>query len=262
MLSCRSFAILSAMVVISVLPLGTALAVDFRIGAGLGVKPDYEGSDDYEFAPNWLLSATNLYHPDTYVIIGGPILRSNFVPDPNIRLGLSGQYVGNRHHVHDSRVDDMRGVDDSLLLGVIGGWDFLPEPNRSLSVTLDVRADTLNGNGVLITPRLTYSGPLGGDWNIKTEVYSTWASDDYMSEYYGVSSANAARSGLKSFNADDSFKEVGLALDVNYRISQRWTATGVAVLSRLIGDAADSPVVDDRGDKNQFYLGALVSFGF
>lgn len=262
MRSFRFFRTLAVLAVLSALPPGSALAVDFRIGAGVGLAPDYEGSDDYGIAPNWLVDARDLYHPDTYVTIAGPLLRSNFVPHPQFRFGLSGQYVGDRDNVDDGRVDDMRGVDASLLLGVIGGWDFLPEPDRSLAATVDFRADMLNGNGYLITPRVTYFGQIIGNWSLNAEVYTTWANDDYMSEYYGVSAANAARSGLSTFNADDGFKEVGLALNLNYRISENWTATGLAVYNRLVDDAADSPVVDDRGDENQVYIGALVSFGF
>jgi hypothetical protein len=60
----------------------------FTLGAGVGVAPDYEGSDDGELIPLWNLRVCNLYHPETFVHVLGPRLRSNFLPDDHCRLGL------------------------------------------------------------------------------------------------------------------------------------------------------------------------------
>ena len=42
-----------------------AFAIDWTIGAGVGVTPDYEGSEDYEPVPLWNLTARDLYDPNT-----------------------------------------------------------------------------------------------------------------------------------------------------------------------------------------------------
>jgi outer membrane scaffolding protein for murein synthesis (MipA/OmpV family) len=90
----------------------------------------------------------------------------------------------------------------------------------------------------------------------------TWADDDYMSSYFGVNANNAARSGLHQFNADAGFKDAGITLSYTYAFGERWGLTALARYDRLFGDAADSPIVDDRGDANQFILGLLVNFTF
>jgi outer membrane scaffolding protein for murein synthesis (MipA/OmpV family) len=41
-----------------------AAAADFTIGIGVGVAPDYEGSDDHQLLPTWLIAADDLHHPD------------------------------------------------------------------------------------------------------------------------------------------------------------------------------------------------------
>ena len=64
--------------------------MNFTLGAGAGVAPDYEGSDDYQLVPLWNLRIGNLYHPSTFVQVIGPRLRSNFLPSDHWRLGLSG----------------------------------------------------------------------------------------------------------------------------------------------------------------------------
>ncbi|HSA82816.1 MAG TPA: MipA/OmpV family protein, partial [Geminicoccaceae bacterium] len=85
--------------------------------------------------------------------------------------------------------------------------------------------------------------------------------EDYMSSYFGIDAADAARSGLDQFNADEGFKDVSVGGALTYRYD-RLSVSLLANYARLIGDAADSPVVDDAGDENQFFGGALVNYTF
>ena len=249
---------------VAVLGVGrSAGATDYTVGLGAGVAPDYDGSDDYKAVPAWRFTASNLYHPDTNITLTGPQLRSNFVPDPHLRAGVSGLYVPKRDNVDDDVVDRMKSTDSSLMLGGIFGWDFFAEPTASLTLALDLRYDVANGNGYLITPRLTYFNKLPNSrFSIGAELFSNWASDDYMSEYFSVSAGDAARSGLSQFDADSGFKDVGIGLNVNYRLTDHWSATLATSYTRLIGDAADSPIVEDRGNENQFVGGVTINYRF
>lgn len=47
-----------------------------------------------------------------------------------------------------------------------------------------------------------------------------------------------------------------------WRQSVRWSVTAVAGVSRLIGDAADSPIVEDLGDATQLTGALLLGYGF
>jgi hypothetical protein len=89
-------------------------------------------------------------------------------------------------------------------------------------------------------------------------VGSTWAEDDYMSSYCGIDPANAAASGLDEFNADEGFKDVNFGGALSYRFLERWRMAALGTYARLLGDAEDSPVVDDVGDANQFFGGASM----
>jgi outer membrane protein len=235
----------------------------YTVGVGVGMAPDYEGSNHYEIVPLWNLRVNNLYDPNTFVQLIGPRLRSNFLPDPHWRLGVDAQYIKERdHHVHDSKVSDLNSVDPSVMLGVIAGYDFLADPRQDLALEIEARQDVANGNGALVTLRGVYGTPLSESWRIDTSVGGTWASDDYMSAYFGIDSADAARSGLKQYNADAGFENVAFGGSLTYRISENWSASGLATYTRLVGDAADSPVVKDRGDENQLFGGALVNYRF
>jgi outer membrane protein len=83
-----------------------------------------------------------------------------------------------------------------------------------------------------------------------------------MNTYFSVDSGDAARSGLKEYDADSGFKDVALDLSADYNIYENWSVTGLFQYTRLVGDAEDSPVVDDEGDENQFFAGFLVKYSF
>ena len=239
----------------------SAGAANYTVGLGAGWAPDYQGSDDYHGVPTWLFDVHDLYHPDTYVTLAGPTLRSNFVADPHLRAGVSGSFVGKRDDVDDKVVDRMKSTDSALLLGGIFGWDFVAQSTTELSVLLDMRYDVANGNGYLITPRLIYFNKIPNSrFSVGAGLFSDWASDDYMSEYFGVDAGDAARSGLSQFNAGSGFMDVGLTANINYRFADHWSTTLLGAYTRLLGDAADSPIVDNRGDENQLFLGVTINY--
>lgn len=236
--------------------------IKVTLGAGLGVAPDYEGSDSYEPVPLWNLTVGNLYHPKTYVQLLGPRLRSNLIPDDHWRLGVAGQFIRKRDDVHNDRVDDLDSVDASIMLGLVGGYDFLAAPDRDLILEVEARQDVANDNGFLATIRGSYGGRLTESWRMVAFVGSTWADDDYMSSYFGIDAADAAASGLDQFNADEGIKDVNFGGALSYRFLERWRVAVVGTYARLLGDAEDSPIVDDVGDANQFFGGALINYRF
>jgi MipA family protein len=245
-------------------PVDTAPGQGIRVtlGAGLGVAPDYEGSDSYEPVPLWNLSVGNLYHPKTYVQVLGPRLRSNFIPDDHWRLGVAGQFIRKRDDVHNDRVDDLESVDASVMLGLAGGYDFLPEPQRDLVLEVEARQDVANDNGFLATIRGVYGASLTPSWRIVGAVGATWADDDYMKSYFAIDAANAAASGLDQHKTDEGFKDVNFGGAITYRFLENWSVAAVGTYARLLNDAADSPIVDDVGDKNQFFGGTLINYHF
>lgn len=234
----------------------------YTIGLGAGFAPDYEGSDDYGVVPLINLRAGNLYHPETFIQLLGPTLRSNFLADDHLRLGLSGRFLPDYDDVDDGRVRDLRDVDEALLLGVTAGYDFAAERGRDLALEVDAQYDVLHGNGGVVTPRLRWQAPLSQQLLVGASLSASWASGDYMSNRFGISAGEADRSGLDRYDADDGFKNAMANGTVTYRLSESLSLTGLAAFSRLFSQASDSPIVDDRGSENQFLGGLLVNYTF
>jgi outer membrane protein len=239
-----------------------ALALDLTLGLGAGVAPDYEGSDDNVAVPLWNVRLGDLYDPETFVQVIGPQLRSNLLPHPHVRVGIAGRYVPDYDNVDNDQVQDIKSTDTALLLGPSLGYDFVAGRETDVLIQVDAIYDVANGNGGLVVPRgrVTWrpADPLTADISLS----SSWASDDYMGNFFSVNNSDAARSGLDSYDADAGFKDVTLTASLTYRFAGSWSVTGTASAGRMLGDAADSPVVDDVGDENQLSAGALINYQF
>lgn len=100
--------------------------------------------------------------------------------------------------------------------------------------------------------------------SLVARIGTTFASDDYMSEYFGITPLQATRSaiGLPVFRASSGIKDVHLELAARIDIGERWTAKVGGRYGRLLSDAADSPLIESEnqwsgtvGLGRKFYLG-------
>lgn len=242
----------------------SARATEYSVGLGSGIAPDYIGSDNYEFVPLWNLAARDLYHPETYVRLDGPWLYSNLLPSNNWRLGVSGQIIFGRKDVENNAVDRMENIDETFMLGVMGGYDFKLSDGSTLGLELNGRYDVQDEIGGLLTMKAKFATRFGATkkWRLGTSVESSYATDDYMETYFGVDAADAARSGLSTYSADAGFRDVTFNAALTYYFTPAWSVAGLFKLQRLIGDADDSSPVVDVGSENNVYGGVLVGFHF
>jgi outer membrane protein len=72
----------------------------------------------------------------------------------------------------------------------------------------------------------------------------------------------ALASGLPAYRPDGGVYAVAATSGLSYQFSPRWGAFGFAQYERLVGDAADSPIVRDLGSRNQFSGGIGLSYTF
>jgi len=66
---------------------------------------------------------------------------------------------------------------------------------------------------------------------------------------------------LKSFSAS-GIKDVGTGISIIYPFNKCWSLLTIANYTLLLNDAAKSPLVENVGSKNQFWLGLGVAYRF
>jgi outer membrane scaffolding protein for murein synthesis (MipA/OmpV family) len=231
-------------------------AADYSIGGGVGIAPDYEGSDDYEVVP--IPFGEIVFENGMYVRLEGLTLRANLIPSKIWRIGPMYNYRGSRSDVDNSAVDDMENVSDANELGAFAGFDY-----KNWFAYLEFLSDMGSAhNGELLTLKGGYNWRLSDTRAFSFGAHSTYASDDYMSTYFGVSGADSLRSGLATYDADSGIKDVGIDVGANWGITQSWHLRGIASYSLLVGDADDDSPVTDEGSEHQFFGGVLVVYSF
>ena len=233
-----------------------AYAADVSLGAGVALTPDYEGSEDYQAALIPYVSVAWSNHMTINLI--GNTAKANLIPSPIWKGGLIGQYIDKRDDVDNNRVDRLKDVDASVMLGGFFGFE-----HENWSASIEAMADMADGNdGSIVRLNGGYRIPIDRAWKLSLGVFTTWADDDYMQAYFEIDAADSARSGLKTFDAESGFKDVGLNLTASFKPWEHWGFMGLASYKRLLNDAKDSPVVDDEGDANQFSSGVLLFYQF
>lgn len=233
-----------------------ALATDISVGGGIGLAPDYEGSEDYELVP--IPFADMRWKNGMFVNLDGLTMRANLIPSNFWRLGLIANYRPKRSNVENDQVDRLEHVEAALEVGSFAGIEY-----KNWNVTVEVTTDVAEGyDGTLFTARSGYNWVTDDNLSILFGASTTYASNDYMSSYFGIDFFDSARSGLPEYGADAGFKDVSFSLGIVYDITDSWSTRGIASYIRLLGDAEDSPVVDDEGNANQFFGSLIVVYGF
>lgn len=240
---------------------------ELTIGLGAAVAPDYEGADEYRALPLPSLSwKTDLFTLRTR----GPGIEIDLVPSPGFGFGPILRYDFGRDDVDDAVVAALPDVEGSLEAGGFVSAA-LPvgaaNPLGSGPVLATFRADATQGLGDDGHGGLEASASVGllmpGDpLTLGVNLSTSWADEDYMRSYFGVTAAGSAASGLPAFTPDSGIKDVGASLFASYKLTDNWSATMIASYTRLVGDAADSPIVARRGSENQFFGGLGLSYTF
>jgi outer membrane scaffolding protein for murein synthesis (MipA/OmpV family) len=231
------------------------------VALGVGVAPEYPGADDYAPIP---FGAARLTTPYAVLSLEGPALRAD-VAGPLFGRGFSGgpvlRYRGGRSDVENAAVDALPDVDDAVEVGGFVGYG-LPGPlgDDGVAFTLEAVADVADGHdGFVVTPRVSYGVPIGASLRVNIGAAATIGDGDYTDAFFGVTPAGAAASGLDAYDAGSGLTAVGIAFGADYAITRDWGVYGQVAWTRLVGDAADSPVVESE---DGFVAGLALRYSF
>jgi outer membrane scaffolding protein for murein synthesis (MipA/OmpV family) len=235
------------------------------LGLGISYRPDYEGSDHNEgyLAP---FARYNMAS-GRYISLGGTSgseraarLKMNILTsDTAWEVGPVLQYRLKRGgEVENSDVSHMQTVPAENEAGGFVGWHL----NQLLLSVTGVYDISGNSDGSLIYLNGNYRLPVTKRFELALGAQATWASNDYMGAYFGVSPSDARNSGLPQYDANSGWKDAGLGLTAHYKFTKTWGVLGNVAYSRMLNDAADSPVVKDVGNKDQYTAIVALTYSF
>ncbi len=217
------------------------------LGAGIGVGPRFEGSDQYR---GRLVPVIHFTYGSMFFGLGG--VGANLYRDARWRLGASLSLGGGRKESDDPRLQGLGDVDRTVLGGV-----FAVYANRGLLARAHLATD-IGGNGQGTVVRLDAYGRMrvGEGLAFFAGPGLTWADRRHMQTFYGVTAEQAARSGYPEFEAGNAVQGLRLSAGAAYRAAPNWRLVGLYSLSQLRGDAAASPIIETRTNSS-FFVSAM-----
>jgi outer membrane protein len=103
-----------------------------------------------------------------------------------------------------------------------------------------------------------YKQKFNDDFSLTYTASVSYVDDECMEEYFGTDGSDAAT----FYKADGGIKDYGLGIGANYKFNKTWGLIAKVNYYRLTGDAEDSPIVEDEGDKNLCKAAVALSYSF
>ncbi|MCM0018559.1 MAG: MipA/OmpV family protein [Tagaea sp.] len=236
----------------------------FALGGAAQYAPKFEGSKSYGVKPvpvvevgysNWFsASFSGGARIDAVALSGmGSTSFGRFVAGPLVR------YRHGRDSGDDSALRGFRSYDGAIEAGgfvgfIRGAWSIDLGVAQALNDGSDrgLLADLSGGYRFRATEAMT--GRLGAKIG--------WASTRYMSANFGVDGPTSVATGLPVHSASSGIKDAGVSLSFRHELRGGVGLDMLGGYTRLVGAAAESPLVARRGSKNQFVTGAGLSWRF
>lgn len=220
------------------------------IGAGVRTSPDYTGSDNRETSG---IAIFDVRYEDWF-FANPKGIGVNVVHGDRLRAGIVLGYGGGRANEGDlAPIDE---VENGAL-----GKAFFRYRHGPLEARFRV-VQALSGDNEGNRLRLGSGSrmPIGPRWRWAISANADWHSDDWNDAIFSVSSTDAASLGVMPFTADGGVSRVGLGTRLSYRLSDTWSIATSLEASRLLGDAANSPIVSSLGDRDQSSAAVLLTY--
>lgn len=225
---------------------------------GVAQMPDYEGSEDSQIMP---LAGFALDIGGYAVELQGTSLRVDLLASPVLDAGAVFNYRFGRDDVENASVAALPDIDATVEVGMFSAAT-LPLATGAVKVSGEVLVDAGGvHDGVFGTFTLGYGSVLSERLRVGVAASVSTASGGYAQTYFGVAPDAAARSGLDAYSPDGGFKDVGLDFSVTYDLTPQIAMTGLVSYRRLVGEFADSPIVQ-AGSPDQLTFGLSLTRSF
>lgn len=222
------------------------------VGAGGGWSPEYRGADTYkaEGMPIVIARKGRLsINPVTGVSY-------DLLASESWKLAPTISYAKGRDD--SGALESFEDVHGGVMAGVVGSWT-----GGSWQVNGDVSAP-ISGDldGVRARGYLRYRGKINNRLLFAAGPGVSWGSNRWNQALFDVSTKDAARSGLRAYRTEGEYVQGSMNGRLTFLVTRKLSVSTVAQYSRLFGDAADSPVVKDVGDANQWHGSLAINYQF
>jgi MipA family protein len=213
---------------------------NLSVGPGEYVTPTYPGSSssrgfllpyiDAEYAGRLYTNASDLVGAYAYKTVGdavGAALQYDFTE----RLNSDSPSF---RYLHDIKATPRFKLFADKTIGIV---------TADFNVATDIGG---HSQGTLAQANLWVTIPFVPKWVFSVGPGLTWADNEYMSTFFGITPEQAAVSPFHTYVARAGIDDFHLNAVVTYAISSRWSIGASGYIARLHGDADHSPVTESH----------------
>lgn len=228
------------------------------LGGGAEYGPSYEGArhDDFTFIPSFDIrrvgEPAGLSAPDDNIDF-------SLVELGGIEMGPVAGIRGRRSVSDDPGLAGTHEIDWSADAGVFA--QYWPVADR-FRLRVEARQDLRTSYGFVADFGADLFQPLGPKLVLSAGPRVSLADTNYMRNSFGVSALEANSGSLAPFDPSGGFKSVGLVFGATYQLTDNMSVQVYDKFDRLVGDAADSPIVTGTGSANQNSVGFIFTRSF
>ena len=226
-----------------------------RIGIGAHAYPSFPGSDDFDIGPLLDLDTARDGEPFRYE-----------APDESFGFALvnaGGFRFGPVLNFEGARTAEDVGAN-------LPKVKFSLEPGGFVSLDLsdsfrlrgEVRKGVSGHKGWIGLAGADFVMRDGDSWLFAIGPRVSWSSNRYHEAWFGVTPVDAVASGLPAYDPGGGIHAYGGTATVETQLGPRWGLYAYAKYDRLVGDAADSPIVRQLGSRDQLSGGLSLTYTF
>lgn len=222
-----------------------------QVVVGAASVPDFQGSRSsrsgvlFGLGGAYKTASAGTWHFGT-----GGLGWSRQLGDVRFGVALGGDRGRRDHGAGGGRPDSRPGAER---LAGLGDIDATPVVTLhagarlgAVPVQVSLAKATRSHRGTQVNLALPLRHALTEELSLAVTPALTWADSRYAQAYFGVSPAQAARSSYRAFDAGAGLKSASVDLGLDYKLGGGWALHAGASFSRLMGDAARSPVTERR----------------
>lgn len=225
-------------------------------GAGF-VAPKYEGDNGHSLQFSPIISLGRQGKAARFTSRNDSASFALFDQDA-VRAGITGKLIMPRD---GDTSDDLKGL-KSVKFGAEAGGFIDIYPTDWIRTRAEIRQGIRSHDGVVVDLSADAFTDLTPDVRLSGGPRATWASNGYKDAYYKVTPSQSAASGLSPYDPGSGFHSVGVGAALTWKATENLELSSFAEYKRLVGDAADSSLVRERGSRNQLMFGVSASYRF
>lgn len=230
-------------------------------GVGVGFTPEFSGAKDniVGLAPGLRYQLSG----HRYLEWWGPVADVNLIDSPSWQAGPMLNYRFGRSDVKDPVVNSMSDIDGTVEGGAFASYSYLNTDGIPWRLRVGISLMTDLGDrydGLSSTAWGSFWMPLSHTVFVGVGGGASFGSASFMQTYYGITPADSLASGLPEYSPGGGVRNYFLWPAVIWQFDKNWAVGGMLFYQRLAGDAADSPIVTERGSEHQLTGGVGLGY--